>query len=235
MTTTSTNTTPRRRSADTSSATGNGVEPASLEPASTKLKLINRLDPQPVSAGITAAGLRISPNLETTTLQPLLTRIPTYDRPDPQWYLRVRQGAEWRMEELGLVKYTRDRRLYAIDPHFAELLKAYYRRYYAFVATTITRAVFLWVIPMPGEDGSWNTWHQSKFDCAYAAMDRWLQVLNDGSQFSPHILTDPKPDPDWDAWLHPCTSLDQVLDLAFKSAYVNKLEHPLIEALLHGG
>jgi hypothetical protein len=214
-----------------------GTEPSGTPEGAQgdRFRVINGADEQPVSAAITAASLRINPNLETTTLTPLLTRIPVYDRPDPQWYIRVRPGAEWRMEELGLIKYTRDRRLYPIAPQFSEILKPYYRRHYAFVATTITRAIFLWVIPMQGEDGSWNTWHQSKFDCAYAAMDRWLQVLNEGTQFSPHILNDPKPDPDWDAWLHPCKTLDQVLDMAFKSTYVNKLGHPLIEALLHGG
>ena len=190
--------------------------------------------PKPVSTGITAARLRIDPNTETTTVQRILTKIPVYDKPDPQLYVRVRPGAEWRMEGLGIIKFNRDRRLYAIDPVFSEALKAYYRRHYAFVGTTITRAPFLWVIPMPGEDGSWNTWHQSKHDCAMAAMDRWLQVLNGGSQFDPYILTETKPDPDWAEWLHPCANFDQVLDLAFKSTYVNKWDHPLIEALLRG-
>jgi hypothetical protein len=190
--------------------------------------------PKPVSAGITAARLRIDPNAETTTVQRILTKIPVTDKPDPQWYIRVRPGTEWQMSGLGIVNFSRDKRLYAIDPAFSEALKAYYRRYYAFVGTTITRAPFLWVIPMPGEDGSWNAWHQSKYDCASAAMDRWLQVLNVGTHFEPHILEVSKPDPDWAEWLHPCASLDQVLDLAFKSTYVNKWEHPVIEALLRG-
>ena len=191
--------------------------------------------PLPVSAGITAAGLRIDPNAETTTVKRILTKIPVYDKLDPQWYIRVRPGTEWRMEGLGLIKYHGDRRLYPIAPTLSEVLKSYYRRYYAFVGTTIGRAPFLWVVPMPGADGSWNTWHQSKHDCVMAAQDRWLQVLNGGSQFEPNILTEAKPDPDWDEWLHPCKNFDQVLDLAFKSTYVNKLDHPLVEALLRGG
>jgi hypothetical protein len=214
--------------AKSTAARGNGADPPILAAA----------PPEPsheTSAGITAARLRIDPNTETTTVQRMLTKIPVYDKPEPQWYIRVRPGAEWRAEGLGIIRYHRDGRLYAIDPMFSEELKAYYRRYYAFVATTITRAVFLWVIPMPGEDGSWNAWPQSKYDCAVAAMDRWLQVLNVGTQYDPHILTDAKPDPNWDELLHPCANLDQVLDLSFKSTFVNRWEHPLREALLHGG
>jgi hypothetical protein len=88
---------------------------------------------------------------------------------------------------------------------------------------------------MPSEDGSWNAWPQSKYDCALAAMDRWLQVQNAGSLYEPHILPESKPDPDWKEWLHPCTNLDQLLDLGFKSTHVNKPDHPVIEALLRGG
>jgi hypothetical protein len=188
-----------------------------------------------VSAGLTAAKLRIDPNVETTPVRRLLTRVPVIDRPDPQWYIRIHPKPEFRMEGLGVINFSRDRRLYAIDPQFSELLKAYYKRYYLFTGTTITRAIFLWVIPMPGEDGSWNAWPQSKYDCALVAMDRWIQVLNGGSCFEPHALPESKPDPMWDECLHPCTSLDQLLDLGFKSTYVNKQDHPVIEALLRGG
>jgi hypothetical protein len=214
-----------------------GTEPSGTPEGAQggRFRVINGADEQPVAAAITAASLRIDPNAETSTTQPLLTKIPVLDRPDSQWYIRVRPGAAWRMDNLGLIKFTRDRRLYSIAPQFSEALRAYYRRHYAFVGTTITRAIFLLVIPMPTEDGSWNAWPQSKYACALAAQDRWLQVHNDGSQFSPHVLTDPKPDPDWDAWLHPCSNLDQVLELAFRSMHVNKWEHPVIEALLHGG
>jgi hypothetical protein len=187
-----------------------------------------------VSAGLTAAKLRIDPNAETTTVKRLLTRVPVIERPDPQWYIRIHPKLEFRMEDLGIINFTRDRRLYAIDPQFSELLKPYYKRYYLFTGATITRTIFLWVIPMPGEDGSWNIWPQSKYDCALVAMDRWIQVLNGGSCFEPHALPESKPDPIWDEWLHPCTSLDQLLDLGFKSTYVNKQDHPVIEALLRG-
>jgi hypothetical protein len=211
-------------------------QPAANEPANQptpKVETPGAVE-KPISAGITAARLRIGPNVETISVQRVLTKIPVEDKPDPQCYVRVRPGPEWRAEGLGLIKFHRDRRLYAVDPSLSEVLKRWYKLHYAFVGTTITRAPFLWVIRMPGEDGDWNDWHQSRYDCALAAMDRWLQVHNSGSRYDPFILTEHKSPPDWDEWLHPCTNLDQVLDLAFTSTYINRLDHPVAEALLRG-
>ena len=162
-----------------------------------------------------------------------MTRVAVERRPNQQHYVRVHPDLAFRAEGVGLIEFTRDRRHYPIDPQFAELLKPYYRRFYLFTATTITRTIFLWAIQMPGEDGSWNAWPQSMYDCVRAAEDRWLQV-HSGIHYEPHILEEPKPDPDWSEWLQPCTTFDQILDLAFKATFINKPDHPVIEALLKG-
>jgi hypothetical protein len=186
-----------------------------------------------VSAGLRAANLRIDPNIETSTVKRLLTRVGVERRPDKQLYVRVHPDPTFRSEKIGLLEFTRDRRLYLVDPPLSELLKPYYKRFYVFTATTITRTIFLWVVPMPGDDGTWNAWPQSMYDCARVAEDRWLQV-HSGANYEPHILEEPKPDPDWPTWLHPCTTFDQLIDLAFAATYINKIDHPVIEALLHG-
>ena len=205
------------------------------QPEDQPFKIIEGLtgsEPKP-SAGITAARLRIDPNIETTTVKRLLTRVAVEKRPNAQWYVRVHPSPAFRMEGVGLVEFERDRRLYAVEPQLAEMLKPHVKRHFVFTATTITRAIFLWVIKMPGEDGSWNAWPQSSYDCARAAEDRWLQV-HSGVHYEPHILGEPKPGPDWNEWLHPCTTFDELLDLAFKSTFINKPDHPVIEALLRG-
>lgn len=200
--------------------------------AFTVIEGLNDSEPK-LSAGITAARLRIDPNLETTTVKRLLTRVAVEKRPNPQWYVRIHPSPLFRMEGLGLVEFERDRRLYAVEPQLSEMLKPHVKLHYVFTATTITRSIFLWVIKMPGEDGLWNAWPQTMYDCARASEDRWLQVFS-GVNYEPHILQDPVPDPDWAEWLHPCTTFDELLDLAFKSTFINKMDHPVIEALLHG-
>jgi hypothetical protein len=208
------------------------VQPNSETQAFTIVDGLNGSEPKP-SAGITAARLRVDSNVETTTVKRLLTRVAVETRPNAQLYVRVHPDPAFRMEGLGLIEFERDRRIYAVDPPLCEMLKPHVKLHYVFTATTITRAIFLWVIKMPGEDGSWNAWPQSKYDCARAAEDRWLQV-HSVVNFEPHILEEPRPDPDWGDWLHPCTKFDDLLDLAFKSTFINKIDHPVIEALLRG-
>jgi hypothetical protein len=187
-----------------------------------------------VSAGLTAAKLRINPNLETTTVKRLLTRVPVQKTFKNQNFVRVHPDPAFRDEGVGIIELERDRRFYAVDPELSEVLKAYYKRHYVFTATTIGRAPFLWIIPMPEEDGSWNNWNRTKYDCALVAMDRWIQVHNGGDGWIPVVLNEPKPDPDWPEWLNPCVNLDQIIDLGFKSTYINKLDHPAVEILLRG-
>jgi hypothetical protein len=188
----------------------------------------------PVSAGLTAAKLRINPNLETTTVKRLLTRVAVDKAVNKQTYIRVHPDPAFRAEGLGIIELERDRRFYAVNPELSEKLKAYYKRHYVFTATTVGRGIFLWIIPMPEEDGSWNNWNRTKYDCALVAMDRWVQVHNGGDSWVPYVLNESKPDPDWAEWLHPCTTFDHLLDLAFRSTYIDKLDHPVVDILLRG-
>jgi hypothetical protein len=137
------------------------------------------------------------------------------------------------MDNLGLVEFSQDRRQYAVAPQFSEMLKAYLKLHYAFVATTLTGAVFLWVIKMPAEDGAWNAWPESMYDCALNACTRdWFQIQNRGAGYEPIPTHTPKPPPVWPDLLYPCTTLDEVIELAFRSTFINRIDHPVNSALL---
>jgi hypothetical protein len=189
--------------------------------------------PRPVSSGLTAAALRINPAAETAFVRRLLTRVPVISRPDPQLYVQVHPDSAFHTDNLGLVEFKQDRRLYAVAPEFADLLKSYMRLHYACVATTLTGAVFLWVIKMPDADGAWNAWPQTMYECAYAACTRdWFQIQNCGAGYEPVPTHQPKPPPEWADLLHPCTTLDEVFELAFRATHINRADHPVNNALL---
>jgi hypothetical protein len=188
---------------------------------------------RPVSSGLTAAALRINPAVETAFVRRLLTRVPVIGRPDPQSYVQVHPDPAFHMDNLGLVEFSRDRRLYAVAPEFSDLLKPYMKLHYAFVAATLTGAVFLWVIKMPDADGAWNAWPQTMYECAFTACTRdWYQIQNRGAGYEPVPTHTPKPPPVWDDLLHPCTTLDEVFELAFRATHINRADHPVNNALL---
>jgi hypothetical protein len=174
----------------------------------------------------------MDPNAETAAVRKLLTRVPVYTKPDPQWYVQAHPDPEFRTDSIGLIEYKQDRRLYAVDPKYTEVLKQFYRKHYIFTGITIGGAVFLWTIKMPGEDGSWNTWPSTMYDCASCAMREWVQVQNGGSGWQPCPPEKPKPPPNWEEALHPCSCLDELIALAFRQTYIDKDDHPVLVNLL---
>jgi len=184
------------------------------------------------SSGLTAASLRINPNLQTAGQKRLLTRVAIVARPNPQWYVQVHPDPAFRAEEIGLIEYHQDSRLYVVAPQISEELKSYLKLHYLFTATTIGGAVFLWVIKMPGEDGSWNAWPASLYGCANACMSDWMQIQTGLNEYVCRPADTAKPAPAWEELLYPCTDLDQLLDLGFRSTHINRIDHPVSNALL---
>ena len=172
-------------------------------------------------------------NAETSTVKRLLTRVAVVSRPDPQWWVQAYQHPEFRTEEIAIIEYAKDRRLYAVAPKFKETLKRFYRKHYLFVGATGGGAIFIWVIKMAGEDGVWNKFPMTMYDCAGVCMrNGWHQIVT-----GPHGYEAIPPDgykepPPWAEWLHPCTCLDDLIELAFKQTYIDREDHPVYVDLL---
>jgi hypothetical protein len=174
----------------------------------------------------------MDPNVETAAVRKLLTRLPVYYKPDPQWFVQTHPDPAFHVQDIGLLEYRADRRIYVVAPKYSELLKAHYRKHYIFVGITIGGAPFLWAIKMPGEDGSWNAWPSSMYGCASAARTEWLQVQNGGSGWDGRPPESPKPPPNWGEALYPCTDMDELLALAFRQTFIDGDDHPVLVALL---
>jgi hypothetical protein len=187
---------------------------------------------KPRKAELTAAALRINPDIETAGVKRILTRVAVVTKPEPQWWVRVHPDVGFRSEGFGLIDYRQDRRLYIVHPRYSELLKNHYRRHYIFTGITLTGAVFLWVVKMPKEDGAWNQWPASLYDTAGVAMRQWTQVHSAESQYEAFQPDLPKPDPDWVEALHPLTTFDELLDLGFKQTFIDRDDHPVLVNLL---
>jgi hypothetical protein len=187
--------------------------------------------PAKPSIALSAAKLRMDPSGQTSIARKLLTRVAVITRPNPQWWVQAHPDPEFQMNGLGLIEYNRDRRIYAVDPIFSEELKRFYRLHYVFVGCTMTGAVFLWCIKMAGEDGDWNQWPASMYDCALAGMRDWVQVVSTGSGYEPVPPDTNKPPPPWEDYLYPCTTFDEVFSLGFRQTYLDRDEHPVINDL----
>jgi hypothetical protein len=186
------------------------------------------------SVKLTAARLRMDPANETMgTARKLLTKLAVEPRPDPQWYVQTNPDSEFCLNSIGILEYRRDRRLYAVDPCLSEILRPYYRKHYIFTACTRTKSVFLWIIKMPGDDGGWNAWPSSMYGCALACAGQdWVQVLSGPGFYEARPADDYLPPPVWEELLYPCTTMDELIAIAFRQTYLDREDHPVVLDLL---
>ena len=88
---------------------------------------------------------------------------------------------------------------------------------------------FLWPIPLPGPDGRWNRWHESAATAAELAETHWLKVVSDmrAGCYSRHVAPATIPEPDWPAEL----PLEELLRLAFKDRFIDRMDHLVLKRL----
>lgn len=205
----------------------NGEDPAPI------IELADATPKAKPSIKLTATRLRMDPANEAMgTARKLLTHVPVLFKPERQWWVQVNPDPDFKVQNIGVLEYHRDRRLYVVDPSLSELLKAFYRQYFIFTACSKGKAVFLWLVPMPAEDGSWNAWHSSKYDCVLACARDWSQVQSGPGYYFTNPAEDHQPPPVWADLLYPCTTMDELIGLAFRQTYLQGEDHPVVADLL---
>jgi hypothetical protein len=86
----------------------------------------------------------------------------------------------------------------------------------------------LWHVKLPGEDGRQLEWHRSAAEAAERAMERWVRVTSNMSTRAYDIFeaSGDIPEPVW-----PDISFEEVLKIAFRDRYVDRVDHPLLQRL----
>jgi hypothetical protein len=90
---------------------------------------------------------------------------------------------------------------------------------------------FLWPIRMADTDGKWNIWHQSAWQIAEKAQQRWcrMQANRDAGHYTAEYDQRPpeqQHEPDW-----PEMAFRDWLELAFRGFTIDSLEHPILKRL----
>lgn len=198
-------------------------------------------DPAPVADCIataeTAAGvpdpfdpasLRLSQDFASTIgVKKVLTTIPAR-KPGRQEFVRVRPGAEWRVET-GLFEDKINRDIYLVDRSlWGEMMADVYPAC-LFVAITRQQNVFMWPCKLPGTDGRSNSWNESALAAARLAEKQWIRMSANlpGGVYDIHAAADSLAEPEWPADL----VLRDYLKLCFKDRRIDSLDHPILRAL----
>ncbi len=173
------------------------------------------------------SNLRLSQDFASTVgVKKALLTVPVR-KPGRQQFVRVHPNEAYRLDTAVLeLKDTRE--TYLVDRSLWSELPG------EVIAKTIYTAIdrqgnaFLWPIRLPGEDGRLDEWNRSAHEAAEMALTRWVRVAaNMGlGAYDVYEATGELPDPEW-----PEQPFEQLLRIAFKNAFIDRPDHPVIRQL----
>jgi hypothetical protein len=96
-----------------------------------------------------------------------------------------------------------------------------------FAAVNTQGVVFVWPIRLPGPDGKIDEWNRSALEAATRAQDKWHRVQANMSLGAYEVSSSEfNKSPAW-----PSVSFQELLRVAFKSCFIDTLDHPVLKRL----
>jgi len=88
--------------------------------------------------------------------------------------------------------------------------------------------VFLWQATLPALDGRPCDWHDSMLQAQELAIKEWVRVQSDmqAGSYAVFSATGNLPEPEW-----PELSLQQILRIAFKTRFIDSMDHAVLRQL----
>jgi len=173
-------------------------------------------------------SLRLGPNAAAGAIgvkrQVLNVRV---GKPGKQEFCRVHPSESYRLDTAILIdsafkeSYLVAPALWTEIPDFITLDR---------LCTAVTRhgTVFLWQATLPALDGRPCDWHDSMLQAQELAIKEWVRVQSDmqAGSYAVFSATGNLPEPEW-----PELSLQQILRIAFKTRFIDSLDHAVLRQL----
>ncbi len=177
--------------------------------------------------------LRVSQDhLGAVGLKKQLITVPVR-KPSREWFVRVHPDPDYRLET-AVVELKDEGEIYLVDKSLWPELACESTFHYKALFTAISRpgnVPFLWPVRMPGEDGRLDSWNESATEIATSiATKEWTRCVSNRylGAYEPQIASasDSWGEPQW-----PDMPFNELLRLAFKNAYINTVDHPVLRRL----
>lgn len=181
-----------------------------------------------LSTGFNLNALRLPQNFgETLGVRKIITRVPVR-KPNKTDFFRVRPGEEWRFQTM-ILEIKDEGETYVLMPEVWGVIQELLRPAMLHVGIDRRNNVFLIPIPLPGDDGRRNSWHQSLAGIVEQAEDKWVRIAaNKGVGGYDVFRADAKlPEPEW-----PDLTLAELMEIAFRDKIIASAEHSIIRQLL---
>ena len=149
------------------------------------------------------------------------------DKPDKMEFVRVHPDESFRIDT-ALIQDKTNRESYLVAPPLWPELPDFISLVRLCVAVNRHGTTFLWPAKLPDPNGRPMDWHTSMLEAQELAIKSWVRVQADMSAGSYAVFeaTGNLPEPQW-----PELSLHDILKLAFKTRFIDSINHPYLQEL----
>ena len=173
-------------------------------------------------------SLRLPANYGATLgVRKLLTNVPVGKSKKLQFF-RTHLSEDMTFPAM-ILENKESRESYLVVPEVAQEISELVRPVVLHAAIDRQNNVFLIPVPLPGEDGSRNPWHESLAQAVEYAKLKWIRItanMHAGS-YDVYEAQNELPEPEW-----PAHDIDALVQVAFRGKIVTSLDHPIVQSLL---
>jgi len=180
------------------------------------------------AASVALKSLRLPPNYGATLgVKKLLTLVPVGKPKKPQFF-RTHADIDMTFSAM-LLEQKESRENYVVLPDVAQEISELVRPVQLHAAIDRQNNVFLIPVPLPGEDGTRNPWHESLAQAVEYAKLKWLRITANmhAGGYDVYEAEGVLPEPEW-----PTHDIDTLVEVAFRGKIITSLDHPVIQTLL---
>ena len=189
----------------------------------------NQTPQQAATATVTdLASLRLPANYGATLgVKKLLTNVPV-GKPRKDSFFRTHSSPD--MTFPAMILENKDaRESYVVVPEVAQQISELVRPVMLHAAIDRQNNVSLIPVPLPGESGTRNPWHESLAQSVDYAKDQWIRIAANmrGGGYDISVAQAELPEPEW-----PEQNIEALVEIAFRGKIIRSLDHPVVQALL---
>jgi hypothetical protein len=173
------------------------------------------------------AALRLDQSFsDGPAVKKLLTTIPVR-KPGNQDFVRVHAGEGYRLNT-AVISLKDDRETYLVAPTLVKELMTECAPVTLYTVMSRQGVLSLWPVRLPASDGKDMEWWRSAREAAALAMKGWVRIKANSSLGAYEIFKadGALSEPEW-----PELTFSELLRIAFRDYYVDKLDHAVVKRL----
>ena len=178
--------------------------------------------------GVNLSAMRLSANYGSTLgVTKLLTKV-TVGKAKPAVFFRAHQDEGMTFPAM-VYEDKEAREQYLFDQAVAQELGGLVRPVLLCAAIDRQNNPFLIPVPLPGEDGSRNPWHESLAQAVEHAKKAWLRITANMrvGVYDIYVAEGSLPEPVW-----PAHDMDALVQVAFRGKIISNMDHPVVQSML---